>query len=77
MVSFGRANAGAIGRGCGGVLRRSSSRRGVARAASGSNEGSFYDSEIVQQESQSIMNDYEQMMRLMPKFAGFDLDGKR
>jgi hypothetical protein len=54
-------------------------RAGASRlrcSAAPEGEDRFYESEVVQQESASIMGEYESMNKLLPKFAGFDLDGK-
>jgi hypothetical protein len=43
----------------------------------GSREGSFYESEIVQKESISILKDFESLSGLMGKYPMFDVEGKK
>lgn len=46
-------------------------------SGSGGREGSFYESEIVQNEAIAILKDFESLSGLMGKYPMFDIEGKR
>ena len=46
-------------------------------SGSGSREGSFYESEIVQNEAITLLKDFESLSGLMGKYPMFDIEGKK